>query len=59
MKQCKLCEQFKDEGQFAENTALPDRLQAACRECIKKQQESFVVHQKTTPLKTIIGCCGR
>lgn len=59
MKQCKLCEQLKDESNFAENKMLPDGLQAACRECIKKQKETPIIQSTKVVLRPTIRCCGR
>lgn len=56
MKQCKVCEQLKDESEFSENKMLPDGLQAACRECVKKQQTQPTQIQ-TTKNRVVLPCC--
>lgn len=56
MKQCKLCEQLKDESEFSENKMLPDGLQAACRECVKKQQTQPTRIQLKNN-RVVLPCC--
>ena len=56
MKQCKLCEQLKDESEFGENKMLPDGLQAACRVCVKKQQtQPTQIPQRNN--RVTLPCC--
>ena len=59
MKQCKLCEQLKDENEFSENKMLPDGLQAACRDCIGKQKETPAIQSYKTVLRPQMRCCGK
>lgn len=56
MKQCKICNKFKELSEFGENRILPDGVQPMCRECVKIKQGEFIStnHPKTVKLNK---CC--
>lgn len=59
MKTCKLCNESKDESAFAENAMMSDRLQPACRDCVKKQQEKYATEVRHARLRLPESCCRK